>query len=264
MASLNDWTLDQLVAAVGAYRMMQGRAAQGHAVNKAQVYRELAEQHGRTPKAWEYRMQNISHVLKQLEQPWLSGLRPAANVGPEVTGQLIKLLRTMPPPNIANATVTVTTGETRARLQEQRRYAEESLAFSPSDAEDQRRKVLATIVRRQGQESFRAALLQAYSGRCAMTGCEVVDVLEAAHVYPYQGAATNSLSNGLLLRADVHTLFDLYLISVEPEAKIVRAAPTLRATEYWRLEGSKVTQPIEEHLAVSVELLQWHRSQCEW
>lgn len=260
MAGMSDWTQDQLVAAVGAYRMMQRRAAQGLTVNKAQVYRELAEQHGRTPKAWEYRMQNISHVLDQLQQPWLSGLRPAANVGPEVTGQLIKLLGGTPLTDSA----TVTTGRTRAQLQEERQSAEESLAFSLLDAEDQRRRVLATIVRRQGQASFRTALLEAYAGRCAITGCGVVDVLEAAHVYPYQGAATNSLSNGLLLRADVHTLFDLYLISVEPETKIVLAAPTLRDTEYGQLDGSRLGQPVAEHLAVSAELLQWHRSQCEW
>ena len=260
MAGLSDWTQDQLVAAVGAYRMMQQRAAQGLALNKAQVYRELAEEHGRTPKAWEYRMQNISHVLDQLQQPWLSGLRPAANVGPEVTGQLIKLLGGTSPAE----TLTATTGDTRTQLLAERRYAEELLAFSPADAEDQRRKVLATIVRRQGQASFRAALLEAYSGRCAMTGCNVLDVLEAAHVYPYQGAATNSLTNGLLLRADVHTLFDLYLISVEPETKIVQTAPALRDTEYGRLGGIELGKPISQHLAVSVELLAWHRTQCEW
>lgn len=63
---MDEWTQDQLAAAVHAYRLMQLRAAQGLSVNKAQVYRELAEVHGRTPKAWEYRMQNISHVLDQL------------------------------------------------------------------------------------------------------------------------------------------------------------------------------------------------------
>lgn len=257
---MDEWTQDQLAAAVHEYRLMQLRAAQGLSVNKAQVYRELAEMHGRTPKAWEYRMQNISHVLDQLEQPWLAGLRPAANVGTEVTGQLIKLLGGVP----MAPGLTATSGSMRSLLQKERTVADESLAFSPVDAEDQRRKVLATIIRRQGQGPFRNALLKAYGGRCAITGSSVVDVLEAAHLYPYQGATTNVVQNGLLLRADVHTLFDLYLISVEPKTRLVQAAPTLRATEYGRLDGSKLAQPIEESQAVSAELLEWHRSQCEW
>lgn len=257
---MDEWTQDQLAAAVDAYRLMQLRSANGRSVNKALIYRELAELHGRTPKAWEYRMQNISHVLHQLQQPWLAGLRPAANVGPEVTGQLLKLLTGAP----VVAPYTATSETTRDELQLERRVAEESLAFSPSDAEDHRKKVIATIVRRHGQGAFRNALIEAYDGRCAMTGSSVVDVLEAAHVHPYRGAATNVLANGLLLRADVHTLFDLYLISVEPETRLVRAAPALFATEYGRLNGTRLAQPTEERHAVTTDLLEWHRSQCGW
>ncbi|QHB73702.1 HNH endonuclease [Stenotrophomonas sp. 364] len=239
---------------------MQLRSANGRSFNKALIYRELAELHGRTPKAWEYRMQNISHVLDQLQQPWLAGLRPAANVGPEVTGRLLKLLSGAPAPS----SYTATSGTTRNQLQLERRIAEESLAFSTYDAEDQRQKVIATIVRRQGQGAFRSALLQAYSGRCAMTRSSVVDVLEAAHVHPYRGAATNVLSNGLLLRADVHTLFDLYLISVEPKSRLLQAAPSLLATEYGNLDGLRLAEPAERRHAVGADLLEWHRSQCEW
>lgn len=257
---MDEWTQEQLAAAVDAYRLMQFRSTNGLSVNKAQIYRELAELHGRSPKAWEYRMQNISHVLDQLQQPWLAGLRPAANVGPEVTVQLLKLLSDAP---VALA-YTATSATTRDQLQLERKVAEESRAFSTSDAEDQRRKVIATIVRRQGQGAFRSALLQAYGGRCAMTGSSVVDVLEAAHVHPYRGAATNVLSNGLLLRADVHTLFDLYLISVEPKSRRVQAAPSIIGTEYGSLNGSKLAPPVEEWQMVSADLFEWHRSQCGW
>lgn len=257
---MSEWTQDQLTAAVEAYRWMQQRLAHGLSINKAQVYRELADRHGRTSKAWEYRMQNISHVLDQLQEPWLEGLRPAANVGSEVTDQLLELLVGTQP---ANA-LTDTSGSACIQLEHERRHAEESLAFAPTDAADQRRKTLAAIVRRQGQARFRSTLLEAYRGRCAITGCGVVDVLEAAHVYPYQGQATNAVTNGLLLRADVHTLFDLYLISVDPETRLVQASPTLRDSEYDRLEGSSLAQPRAAHQLVSTELLEWHRSQCEW
>ncbi|MCX2921513.1 hypothetical protein ORK51_15140 [Stenotrophomonas rhizophila] len=93
---MDEWTQDQLAAAVDAYGLMQLRSANARSVNKTLFYGGLAELHGRTPKSWEYRMQNISHVLDQLQQPWLARLRPAANVGREVTGQLLKLLTGAP------------------------------------------------------------------------------------------------------------------------------------------------------------------------
>jgi len=257
---VDEWTQEQLAAAVGAYRLMQLRSADRLFVNKAKVYRELSELHGRSPKAWEYRMQNISHVLDDLQHPWLAGLRPAANVGPEVTQRLIKLLSDNP----LFSALTATSGQTRAQMQEERTIAEGTLAFSPLNAEDQRRKVLATIVRRQGQGAFRSALLEAYGRRCAMTGCAVADVLEAAHVYPYQGDFTNAPTNGLLLRSDVHTLFDLYLISVEPQTLRVKTAPALLATEYGELNGSPLARPVDPAHLPRGDLLKWHRSQCRW
>lgn len=65
------------------------------------------------------------------------------------------------------------------------------------------------IAYRRGQSVFRRDLMYAYSSVCAVTGTTASDVLEAAHIYPYRGAHTNRVDNGLLLRADIHTLFDL-------------------------------------------------------
>ena len=56
-----------------------------------------------------------------------------------------------------------------------------------------------------------------YEGKCAVTGCDVPDVLQAAHIFPYMGPETNHPSNGLL-RADIHTLFDLGLIELSQRA----------------------------------------------
>src|SRR5205823_2979542 len=86
---------------------------------------------------------------------------------------------------------------------------EKPIVFDPISIEDGRRRIQAS---RQGQFAFRAALIEAYGGRCAMTGCDILEVLEAAHIVPYRGPSTNAVSNGLLLRADIHTLFDLGLI----------------------------------------------------
>ena len=78
----------------------------------------------------------------------------------------------------------------------------------PGGIEDARTRVLSSIVRRRGQPLFRKRLLKAYDRRCAFTGCAVEALLEAAHIVPYRGSDTNHIANGLLLRADLHTLFE--------------------------------------------------------
>lgn len=255
---MSGWTEDELAAAVEAYRQMEARLAGGSDIEKAKVYRELAARHGRTPKAWEYRMQNISHVLVQAGEPWLPGLRPAANVGAKVERQLARLLE------LSGVAPTSVSGPTRQLLEQEARTAEASGRFSPTDEVDERHRVLAAIVRRRGQTAFRTSLLDAYSGRCAMTGCDAVDALEAAHIVPYRNVSSNTISNGLLLRADVHTLFDLYLISADPESCQLTVAPSLRSSDYGDLHGALLSRARTSERLVSHAALEWHRSQCHW
>ena len=70
-----------------------------------------------------------------------------------------------------------------------------------------------------------------------MTGCAVLAVLEAAHIKPYQGENDNHPENGLLLRSDIHTLFDLDLLGIEPHRLQVELHPSL-AKEYGDLTGA--------------------------
>lgn len=109
--------------------------------------------------------------------------------------------------------------------------------FDPADAEDSRRRVFGEILRRQGQKAFRAELLERYEGRCAFTGCADRWVLEAAHITPYLGPATNKASNGLLLRADIHTLYDLGLIAIHPDSRRIHISQQIDAPEYKQLNG---------------------------
>jgi hypothetical protein len=117
--------------------------------------------------------------------------------------------------------------------------------FDPSDAHDARLRVLASLVRRQGQPAFRRELLRAYDGHCAITGCAVVDVLEAAHIVPYRGPQTNHVSNGLLLRSDLHALFDLHLLEIDPETYSVLIDPSLATTPYGEFHGLKIRLPAD-------------------
>ena len=103
---------------------------------------------------------------------------------------------------------------------------------------DTRETVLRSIRQRRGQRKFRDSLLVRYGGRCVMSGCALADVLEAAHIWPYRGEADNHPENGLLLRADLHTLFDLDLIAVNPETLVIEVAPALMQIEtYAALQG---------------------------
>jgi hypothetical protein len=120
--------------------------------------------------------------------------------------------------------------------------AETTRATINSD-HDARVFVEASIVRRQGQPQFREELLAAWGRTFAITGCDAEPALEAAHVRPYLGPQTNSLGNGLLLRADIHTLFDRLLITIDPDTWTVRLAPPLQQTEYSELEGVTVSVP---------------------
>lgn len=115
--------------------------------------------------------------------------------------------------------------------------------FDPASVEDGRRRIFAAVYRRQGQPAFRARLLAAYNGRCAITGCRIISILEAAHISPYRGGATNVTSNGILLRADIHTLFDVGLISIDPSTREVRISGSIVDPVYTSLAGRKVTQP---------------------
>ncbi|MGY2285142.1 HNH endonuclease [Pseudomonas gingeri] len=142
--------------------------------------------------------------------------------------------------------------------------SEQATGFDPTDVADARKRITASIVRRRGQPAFRKALLEAYGGACAITGCNLPDVLEAAHIHPYKGEHTNVVPNGLLLRADIHTLFDLGLIAIESETMIVRVAPKLKDTDYGKLDGSTLRPPRQQAHGVSLEALDWHWSQCAW
>ncbi|MGJ5819957.1 HNH endonuclease [Paludibaculum fermentans] len=134
-------------------------------------------------------------------------------------------------------------GETRSLLDDSRRQLEIDDEFDPLDTTDARRRALTLIVRRQGRGDFRNALMAAYERRCAITGCQVESVLEAAHIRPYRGRHTNSVQNGLLLRADLHTLFDLHLLSVDPDSCKVILAPGLRDSQYAELHGVPIRAP---------------------
>jgi hypothetical protein len=131
-------------------------------------------------------------------------------------------------------------------------------AFDPKDISDGRKRIIGAVIRRLGQQAFRRKLISAYAGQCAVTRCTTLWVLEAAHITPYRGIRTNAVPNGLLLRADVHTLFDLALISIEPSKFVVRVSNLLEGSQYEKLDGKRPAFPTRSTLHPSPAALEAH------
>lgn len=128
---------------------------------------------------------------------------------------------------------------------------------------DLRRFSFGAIADRRGQAGFRRELLRAYGSACGLTGESTVPVLEAAHISPYKGDHTNHVRNGLLLRADVHTLFDLAQVTVDPEL-VVHVSPELRGSDYAALAGRELRAPSSERDRPDPTLLATHNKRCSW
>lgn len=130
--------------------------------------------------------------------------------------------------------------------------------FDPTNDEDARHRVYRGMVQRRGQPQFRASVLAAYRNRCAVTKCSVVKVLEAAHIAPYNGEQTNDPRNGLLLRADIHLLFDLDLIGINPKTMKIVLSDKAKTPTYAKYDGNDLRQPIEpfEHCRPYVKCLE--------
>jgi putative restriction endonuclease len=118
---------------------------------------------------------------------------------------------------------------------------------------------------RLGQGIFRVAVTQAYEGACAVTTEHSLPVLEAAHIRPYADGGEHHLANGLLLRSDVHRLFDLGYVTVTPTG-IFEVSRQLRddyanGKVYYEMHGRPVRLPQRASDRPDPTLLDWHASE---
>lgn len=102
----------------------------------------------------------------------------------------------------------------------------------------------------------------AYQKRCAVTGEKTLPVLEAAHIKPVSKGGFHGASNGLLLRSDVHKLFDRGYVTVTPKG-IFRVSASLRddwsnGVVYYAMDGNAIRTPDAPELRPSPLLLEWH------
>lgn len=111
--------------------------------------------------------------------------------------------------------------------------------YSPSLA-DTRERINRSIALRRGQHAFRHKLMRRYGPVCMISRCQLLDIIEAAHIWPYRNQADNHPGNGLLLRADLHTLFDLDMIGIQPENLRVWLHPAVQAAGYEHFRGVSI------------------------
>jgi hypothetical protein len=103
---------------------------------------------------------------------------------------------------------------------------------------------------RQGQGEFRSKLLEAYGRRCTVTGTLLEPLLEAAHIVPHAEETNYRVTNGLLLRADIHTLYDLYHLSID-ERGVIHVSREAKRTDYAQWHGKRIRFPDRSSMAPS-------------
>ena len=115
---------------------------------------------------------------------------------------------------------------------------------------------------RLGQGAFRVEVLEAYARRCAVTGERTLPVLDAAHIRPYADLGPHRVENGLLLRKDLHALFDAGYVTVTPSFEL-RVSPQIReqfenGRDYYAFHGKELRLPSAPAMRPSTEFLEWH------
>jgi putative restriction endonuclease len=115
---------------------------------------------------------------------------------------------------------------------------------------------------RLGQQAFKAVVLDAYQRQCAITGTHIPPVLQAAHVRPVTEGGEQRLDNGLLLRSDVHTIFDRGYLGVDPKYRLV-VSSRLReefgnGEQFYAKAGQVIGLPARRADQPNREFLEWH------
>ncbi len=116
---------------------------------------------------------------------------------------------------------------------------------------------------RLGQGAFRVLVTDAYDRRCAVSGERTLPILDAAHIRAYADGGEHEGSNGILLRTDIHKLFDLGYATVDEDSRFV-VSGRLKADfdngkHYYDLHGSQLRAPVLPDTMPSPDTLRWHR-----
>jgi putative restriction endonuclease len=118
------------------------------------------------------------------------------------------------------------------------------------------------IVPRLGQGAFRILVTDIYQRRCAVTGERTLPVLDAAHIKPYSAGGEHTGRNGILLRTDIHRLFDDGYVTITPKRRFEVSTRIKEqfenGREYYRFHGQPVREPTSRSHMPDDSFLTWH------
>ncbi len=119
------------------------------------------------------------------------------------------------------------------------------------------------VLPRLGQGLFRILVTDVYDKRCVVTGERTLPVLDAAHIKPYEIAQKHEVWNGLLMRSDLHRLFDDGYLTVDPATRRVLVSRRIRdefenGKDYYKLEGTELREPNVLWARPNTENLEFH------
>ena len=109
----------------------------------------------------------------------------------------------------------------------------------------EKRKTLQSVTDRVGQGAFHTAVSRAYKGKCCITGETAPELLQAAHIQDYINKDSNHIQNGLLLRIDIHKLFDSGLLYIDNHYK-VHVSSLVESDDYDKYNDKEITLPDDE------------------
>lgn len=115
---------------------------------------------------------------------------------------------------------------------------------------------------RLGQGAFRVMVTDSYRRRCAVSGEKTLPALDAAHIRPYADGGDHEASNGILLRRDIHSLFDAGYVTITPEMRFEVSRRIREEFEngrhYYELQGQAITLPDDVGRRPEPSALLWH------
>jgi putative restriction endonuclease len=176
--------------------------------------------------------------------------------------------RDWPPANLRHKRYDLTTGEGRRVWEQCLARASSTQRNLPGSQpslvreESPRYGTPQLIQPRLGQGIFRVAVMDAYSRACAVTQEHSLPALEASHIQPYAKSGPHEVRNGVLLRADLHRLFDQGYVTITPQYRL-EVSPRLKedyqnGRSYYPLHGQELSLPASVDDAPRAEFLRWH------
>jgi hypothetical protein len=252
------WNREELLVLLNLYEKIPfGKFDQSNP-----VLIDVATRMGRTPGSVAMKLSNLASLDERLAARGIKGLSGASNLDRTVWSEFHSNHNELAPVSEALLSELVT-GNAEVPIDVQ-----PELITVQTRPEGQTESS-ATVTVRRGQRFFRQAVLNAYGGRCGITGIAVRELLIASHIVPWNAAEQHRLDpqNGIALNALHDKAFDRGLITFDTELRLV-LAPSLRdhfanatvAQSFKAYEGKALIVPAEA-AGPKAEYLEWHRNE---